>query len=103
MRGARTGRREDVVPKVGFEPTRPLGHRVLSPARLPVPPLRHVEWVSMLPRIAAQRERPPGPWGAGGRFLPRSHSRVTDEAGSVLRLSLIHISEPTRQAEISYA
>src|SRR5450759_2008950 len=39
----------------------------------------------MLPRIAAQRERPPGPWGSGGRFLPRAHSRVTDEAGSVLR------------------
>ncbi len=29
-----------VVPKVGIEPTRPEGHRILSPARLPVPPLR---------------------------------------------------------------
>src|SRR5439155_6629223 len=28
------------VPKVGLEPTRPEGHRILSPARLPVPPLR---------------------------------------------------------------
>jgi hypothetical protein len=28
------------VPKVGIEPTRPFGHRILSPARLPVPPLR---------------------------------------------------------------
>jgi hypothetical protein len=28
------------VPKVGIEPTRPEGHRILSPARLPVPPLR---------------------------------------------------------------
>ena len=29
-----------VMPKVGLEPTRPFGHRILSPARLPVPPLR---------------------------------------------------------------
>src|SRR5438105_2727626 len=28
------------MPKVGIEPTRPFGHRILSPARLPVPPLR---------------------------------------------------------------
>ena len=28
------------MPKVGLEPTRPCGHRILSPARLPVPPLR---------------------------------------------------------------
>src|SRR6187397_2991109 len=28
------------VPKVGLEPTRPRGHRILSPARLPIPPLR---------------------------------------------------------------
>jgi hypothetical protein len=29
------------VPEVGLEPTRPEGHWILSPARLPVPPLRH--------------------------------------------------------------
>src|SRR5262249_31693 len=28
------------MPKVGLEPTRGLPHRILSPARLPVPPLR---------------------------------------------------------------
>ena len=28
------------VPKVGLEPTRGFPHRILSPARLPVPPLR---------------------------------------------------------------
>src|SRR5438477_309122 len=28
------------MPKVGIEPTRPEGHRILSPARLPIPPLR---------------------------------------------------------------
>ena len=31
-----------MVPKVGFEPTRPYGHYALNVARLPVPPLRHV-------------------------------------------------------------
>src|SRR4051794_33891227 len=30
----------DQVPKVGIEPTLPEGNRILSPARLPVPPLR---------------------------------------------------------------
>ncbi len=29
-----------LVPEEGLEPTRPCGHRILSPARLPVPPLR---------------------------------------------------------------
>ena len=28
------------MPKVGLEPTRPRGHRILSPARLPISPLR---------------------------------------------------------------
>src|SRR6186997_2225503 len=28
------------MPKVGLEPTRPRGQRILSPPRLPVPPLR---------------------------------------------------------------
>jgi hypothetical protein len=31
-----------VVPRVGVEPTRVLPHRILSPARLPIPPSRHV-------------------------------------------------------------
>ena len=30
----------DLVPEVGIEPTRPCGHGILSPARLPVSPLR---------------------------------------------------------------
>ena len=29
-----------VVPEKGIEPSRPCGHRILGPARLPVPPLR---------------------------------------------------------------
>ena len=31
-----------MVRKVGLEPTRPFGHRILSPMRLPVPPLAHI-------------------------------------------------------------
>ncbi len=34
-----------VMPKVGIEPTLPEGNRILSPARLPVPPLRLVKSV----------------------------------------------------------
>ncbi len=32
---------EILVRKEGVEPPRPCGHRILSPARLPVPPLPH--------------------------------------------------------------
>src|SRR3954454_10123793 len=40
-----------VMPKVGIEPTRPEGHRILSPARLPIPPLRLVPaWYAPLGR-----------------------------------------------------
>ena len=34
------GAAKTMVPKVGFEPTLPFRNRILSPARLPVPPLR---------------------------------------------------------------
>ena len=30
-----------VVPQAGLEPARPNGHRILSPACLPIPPPRH--------------------------------------------------------------
>ena len=36
-----------MVPEVGIEPTRPCGHGILSPARLPVSPLRHSEGLSV--------------------------------------------------------
>ncbi len=29
------------IPAAGVEPARPCGHRILSPARLPIPPRRH--------------------------------------------------------------
>ncbi len=34
-------RYKEPVPERGLEPPRPCGHRILSPARLPIPPLRH--------------------------------------------------------------
>ena len=34
-----------MVLQVGFEPTRPCGHRILSPKRLPVPPLEQISLV----------------------------------------------------------
>ena len=34
---------KELVPEAGVEPARPKGHGILSPARLPVPPLRHLE------------------------------------------------------------
>lgn len=64
---------EPKVPKVGVEPTRPFGHRILSPARLPIPPLRqNCYGVNMpipplrrllwsLPRCIEQREIASGP------------------------------------------
>ena len=33
-----------LVPEAGVEPARPEGHRILSPACLPVPPFGHVMW-----------------------------------------------------------
>jgi hypothetical protein len=40
--GAAQGLRRKVVPKEGFEPSRPYGHYALNVARLPIPPLRRV-------------------------------------------------------------
>jgi hypothetical protein len=42
--------------KEGFEPPRPFGHRILSPARLPVPPLPHF-CAGILSRRAAGRRQ----------------------------------------------
>jgi hypothetical protein len=38
----------NVVRKEGVEPPRPHGHRILSPARLPIPPLPH-RWINRVP------------------------------------------------------
>ncbi len=32
------------LPEVGLEPTRPCGHGILNPARLPIPPLRRSQF-----------------------------------------------------------
>ena len=56
----RPGAVGEVVPEVGIEPTRPLGHSILSRARLPVPPLRRgsssiprAEWLGRVARPGA--------------------------------------------------
>ena len=32
----------NTIPAAGVEPARPCGHWILSPARLPIPPRRHI-------------------------------------------------------------
>ena len=41
----------DVVPVVGVEPTRYRYHGILSPARLPIPPHRHLNCFNIIPHI----------------------------------------------------
>src|SRR5882762_10429354 len=69
---------ESLVRKEGFEPPRPFGHKILSLARLPVPPLP--QWCfysTSLPRAA-----PP---------------RFSADALSLLRPSLVVIPSPPRR------
>ena len=59
-----------MVPKVGIEPTRGCPHGILSPARLPVPPLRHrtkgaANIQSFAPPVKLKME---APWGHPGVF-----------------------------------
>ena len=46
-----------LVPKGGLEPPRPEGHWILSPARLPIPPLRHIRETLVAQRRDAPRAR----------------------------------------------
>ncbi len=50
--------RSRMVPEEGLEPSRPCGHGILSPARLPVPPLRRKEVLHIL--YTAGRTKPSG-------------------------------------------
>ena len=34
-----------MVAEAGLEPARPIGHRILNPERLPIPPLGHYHWL----------------------------------------------------------
>ena len=45
------------VPKVGLEPTRPEGHWILNPARLPIPPLRLIACFFYRPYFLPQPTR----------------------------------------------
>ena len=38
----------DMVPETGIEPARDHSHGILSPGRLPIPPLRHLVWLQSL-------------------------------------------------------
>ena len=42
-----------MVPRVGLEPTRPKGHRILSPARLPILPPGHTSVLNFVEREKA--------------------------------------------------
>ena len=48
-----------LVPEVGLEPTRPCGHWILNPARLPIPPLRrkHKKMVALFPMLGGAAMR----------------------------------------------
>ena len=37
-----------LVPETGIEPARDCSHGILSPGRLPIPPLRHLVWLQSL-------------------------------------------------------
>ena len=69
-----------MVPENGVEPSRPCGHRILSPARLPVPPLGHIGRIALpdfsvqFPYVACRaRYVPKWPKGNG---LQNHHSSV---------------------------
>ena len=59
---------EILVRKEGFEPPRPFGHKILSLARLPVPPLP--QW--WLYSTGLRRTAPMGFWGALGLKMERT-------------------------------
>lgn len=46
-----------MVPEVGFEPTLPCGKRILSPSRLPIPPLGHCFGKKLRSRTIAEIEK----------------------------------------------
>lgn len=56
------------MPKVGLEPTRPCGHWILSPARLPIPPLRLVGGIIPQTEVASHIDL-----AAAGAEPSRSH------------------------------
>ena len=58
------------VPEVGLEPTRPCGHWILNPARLPIPPLRQdSEYRHLIGKLITYVE--PTPIPRPGRYNPQ--------------------------------
>src|SRR3990172_9282342 len=64
--GSRMVPRFPPMPEVGVEPTRPEGHGILSPARLPVPPLRRAPPIVPAPLGCTARRK--------GRYLRHAGS-----------------------------
>src|SRR4051794_35423628 len=66
------------VPKVGVEPTRPEGHRILSPARLPIPPLRPARIVGdrAFESYTHTREEGTPPAPLRSRYRGKTHATV---------------------------
>jgi hypothetical protein len=73
----------------GIEPTRPCGHRILSPARLPVPPhqlgtrLYKVRVAFLQPRLALAETS--GSVGCGNLTIRKSNSGSSPESGLLTR------------------
>jgi hypothetical protein len=82
------------MPKVGIEPTRPEGHRILSPARLPVPPLRRCLDRSL---TSSRRFAPAPKAGLAGREAHDGSGSPSDEEGGPRgKHGFIRAVEPTR-------
>ena len=82
------------MPKVGLEPTRPEGHWILSPARLPVPPLRRSTRIVCrdarvrLPidgRASPPRARAPPACRSGGALWREYGWRAEPDAARLVR------------------
>ena len=91
-----------MVRKGGLEPPRPFGHRILNPARLPIPPLSRGR-AARVRNVRAARRREPGP-----RFrLPQRCSRSGRPSppivacGSAGRPAILQESAPSLGADSS--
>src|SRR6266704_4207233 len=90
-RGSQEKKRK-MVRKEGFEPPRPFGHKILSLARLPVPPLPHRNSILSVGVARFHRDFAQASFGSEGirsagkqRFLPSCNRREIN-AGSLCRV-----------------
>jgi hypothetical protein len=73
------------MPEGGIEPPCPYGRGILSPVRLPVPPLRrgrpllyHIPEIPQIPANCFQRKVAKSAMSAKAEFGPRSSQIITD-------------------------